>query len=419
VAWNISYFLDRCLLDELPLHLQEAIRDRGLLTSNGNRVSNKVSFCGLITCQGGNYIFLPRKTDRGSEKKVHKKYAPDLFKALRKYHREVSSLLNVNEDGVELEGTDNISAIYSLIDDYRKNGLYSKRQTHRNKNKGKPDWPRTISRHQPVLSNIGPAYIEYEGVQRNNSADGEISRIHAYIIKELDDKFGEIFIGNKSYKHDGILPPQTLEKNYFISRLEHELRNVYSERDVILIRTLINVVNKIFNNQIEETVIGIRGFHTIWEHMLNKVLEGKVDINKEFSFPSYVDNQGAVYPAKLKGQRTDTILADYKKNQFSVIDAKYYDAVSLGTAPGWPDLVKQFFYAKAVESLKPTASVKNYFIFPGNNSHFDHALMSKDDSLATDHRYPPIFCKYIDPAEVIKAYISGANLSQFSQELLS
>lgn len=417
--WNISYFLDRCLLDDLPSPLQETIRERGLLTSNGSRVSNKVSFCGLITCRGSNYVFLPRKTDKTSEGNAHKKYAPALFKALRKYHREVSSLLNVNEDGVELEGTDNIADIYFLIDDYRKNGLYSKRQTHRNKNKGKPNWPRTISRHQPVLSSIGPAYIEYEGVQRNNSADGEISRIHAYIIKKLDDKFSDIFIGNKSYKHDGIHPPQALEKNYFISKLKNELRNVYSERDVMLIRTLIKVLNKTFHNQEEETVIGIRGFHTIWEHMLDKVLDGKVDINKEFSFPSYVDNHGTVYPAKFKGQRTDTILADYEKNQFSVIDAKYYDAVSLGTAPGWPDLVKQFFYAKAVQSLKPTASVKNYFIFPGNNSHFDRAFMSKDDSLVADLRYPPIFCKYIEPAEVIKAYISGIKLSKLSEELLS
>jgi len=419
VNWNVSYFLDRCSLDQLPPDLQELIRGRGLLTSNGSQIGNKVSFCGLISSRDKNYVFLPRKTNKESERIIQKKYAPALFRALRKYHREVSSLLNLNENGVELEGTDNLSLIYSLIDDYRTNGLYSKRRTHRNKNKGKPDWPRTIARHQPALSSIGPAYIDYEGIQRNSSVDSEVSRIHAFIIKEIDDKFGEILMGNTSYMHDGINIPQTLEKNYFISKLEHELRNVYSERDILLIRTLIDVVNKIYHSQVEQTVIGIRSFHTIWEHMINKVLTGKVDISKEFSFPTYVDAEENKYPAKQKGQRTDTILENPEKNQFSVIDAKYYDADSLGTAPGWPDLVKQFFYAKAVESLKPEASVKNYFIFPGSSNHFDHAYMSKDAILAADIQYPPIFCKYIEPTEVIKAYISGVKLFRLSEELLT
>ena len=49
-----------------------------------------------------------------------------------------------------------------------------------------------------------------------------------------------------------------------------------------------------------------------------------------------------------KRQRTDIVISD-KSNQRFAVDAKSYTATK--DAPGWPDLVKQFFfYEKAVKS---------------------------------------------------------------------
>ena len=49
----------------------------------------------------------------------------------------------------------------------------------------------------------------------------------------------------------------------------------------------------------------------------------------------------------------------------TVVDAKYYRAQGLDSAPGWPDLVKQFFYARALKAYCPEPTVNNAFVFPG------------------------------------------------------
>ena len=47
--------------------------------------------------------------------------------------------------------------------------------------------------------------------------------------------------------------------------------------------------------------------------------------------------------------QTDIILED--EIGYTIIDAKYYSAKSANTAPGWPDIAKQFFYEKALREV--------------------------------------------------------------------
>ena len=84
--------------------------------------------------------------------------------------------------------------------------------------------------------------------------------------------------------------------------------------------------------------------------------------------PVYRERSGREIAKPQKGQRVDIFLYELSSKEVCVIDAKYYDGSSLDHAPGWPDLVKQFFYAKSLTAgnLKhEVTAVRNYFIFPG------------------------------------------------------
>ncbi len=89
------------------------------------------------------------------------------------------------------------------------------------------------------------------------------------------------------------------------------------------------------------------------------------------------------------------------------MDTKYYGAQGLESAPGWPDLVKQFFYAKALSVYCPGAKVKNAFVFSGQGPLTYVHMKNRETEQTEDIKYPPIKCVYIDPLELIKLYLAG------------
>ena len=106
------------------------------------------------------------------------------------------------------------------------------------------------------------------------------------------------------------------------------------------------------------------------------------------------------------------------ENSCWVIDSKYYTATGAHNAPGWSDLVKQFFYVKAVKLIYPKIeSIKNIFIFPGVNNSLSNIEMvyreeSKDETklakLAED--FIPIECLYLDPNDVMESYLKSKKI---------
>ena len=106
------------------------------------------------------------------------------------------------------------------------------------------------------------------------------------------------------------------------------------------------------------------------------------------------------------------------ENSCWVIDSKYYKATDAHNAPGWSDLVKQFFYVKAVKLIYPKIeSIKNIFIFPGVNNSLSNIEMvyreeSKDETklakLAED--FIPIECLYLDPNDVMESYLKSKKI---------
>ncbi|WP_200856300.1 LlaJI family restriction endonuclease, partial [Klebsiella pneumoniae] len=107
-----------------------------------------------------------------------------------------------------------------------------------------------------------------------------------------------------------------------------------------------------------------------------------------------------------KGMRLDIFIKD--ENRCWVIDSKYYTATGATDAPGWSDLVKQFFYIKAIKLIYPELKeIKNIFIFPGVTNLISKIQMTyRDESKEVEklvkltEDFVPIECLYLDPNDV-------------------
>ncbi|PCI63048.1 MAG: hypothetical protein COB38_13660 [Gammaproteobacteria bacterium] len=119
-----------------------------------------------------------------------------------------------------------------LLDDFRQNGIYTRRRDIKKINQGKIDWKRTINKVIPFpASNGEPVYLDTHGIKRQYFNNCEIAIIHASVIHKLDKQFSWIVTGNirpiAPELRDYILPKGNVE--YQISRVKNELNQTYSE----------------------------------------------------------------------------------------------------------------------------------------------------------------------------------------------
>ncbi|NRQ43609.1 LlaJI family restriction endonuclease [Rheinheimera sp. YQF-2] len=415
MGWQISTFEDRTPVAGLPAPVAALIQSHDLTTSSGD----KVSFCGVLIAKNSLNLFVPRNSARSVNGEDQQYLTPLMMHALRKYHHRFKSGLTNNDNGIGFVGTEKLSLVYQLLEDYQKFGIYRRRSTIKVVNTGKPDWSKTISKFVPVSSAGNIVYTDYIGSKHKYSADFEIAKIHAFLIKRLDTRYALMFKGKSIFTDHSLPKPSSIKTSYMLAKLETELKSVYSNRDIWLIKNLITLLKQEYGQLETTTVIGIKYFHVMWEHMLSQVLSNVVNLNGELPTPAYLNTDNQLVPAKNKGQRTDIILASADNATHTIVDAKYYDATNATGAPGWQDLVKQFFYAKALEFVYPNSRIKNAFIFPGSKAAYKTVHMQDRKSNNTlDSLYPPIHCFYIDPLIVLNSFNSDNKLKELTQQLL-
>jgi len=418
MACNLYHYTDRALISSLPSDLKAQMRNQYLITGDELRVS----FCGVVMDAAGAHVFLPRNSitpENGSRSSY--RIASSLMKAIRRYSESRSSKLYSLDEGLECIGSHRLSLISALLEDFCANGLYARRLSERVLNTGKPDWKRTISSQVPFPGKGGPVYLDVYGTRRRYVSECEIARIHAEVIRELDTAYGWIVTGSEvsmSLDIRNVPPPKSGVVGQ-LGLLTTELMAVFSEREIRLLKLLCEYLQCKRGRNASDSVIGLRHFHGMWEHMLDKSLLCTFPVNKLLSVPAYRFDDGSLKVAASKGQRTDTVLRIPDSNTYAVVDAKYYGAQGLDSAPGWPDLVKQFFYAKALQVYSPGAKVSNAFVFPGKGPLSSAHMKNRTTKLVEDNSYPPIQCLYLDPICLLEHYVCGKKLEKFSKNLLS
>ncbi|MGG6134525.1 LlaJI family restriction endonuclease [Pantoea allii] len=418
---NIIYLTDRMPVTDsnIPSLVMDELRKMGLISKD----KHNIHFCGIISFSEGLAVFLPRnssKTDNCNFFPAHY-----LFRAIFKYYNSKDTAFFAEDDGNELIGGKSLSLATSLIDDYLTNGLYVRRIRLKTTNSGKIFWPDTIARRTAYPSMRGPAYIDFSTTCSRFVADSETTKIHAFVIRELYPVYGALWTGEQRIPERSLSNITLPTGNFqvWISKLRKELQLSYSERDIFLIRSLLQYLENERGIISSKVLIGVQKFHSLWEAMLDDCLIGKYQVNNKIPIPVYKTIDGVYVPMAQKGQRTDTVLYNSDKTQAAIIDAKYYDAKNPNTAPGWPDLVKQFFYHNVISYVVPANTlISNHFIFPGCSKMLkavyvaerDKELVSNSDCLT---EYPPIHCHYQEPIELLRLYVAGEKLAELTKEI--
>lgn len=410
---------DRCALsilggDAYPAWLKNEIVTRGLVADG----AQTISFCGLIAGDSEVFVFVPRGSGMPMTASGQHDLAALTTSCLELYGRRKPANTIPDESGqVEVERDALLALVRELLDDYRLNGLYVTTSRRQTRNNGKTDWKRTIRKIVALPDADGmPVYPELIGTSRCASLDSIITRIHGAVVARLDAMFGWWVTGQTGGRVAADLgaDPELLDMvEYCIAMLKREMELVYSDRHMRLIRNLLRYFRHFRLAGGSPVVIGMRDFHWIWEHMLSEIAYGRADVSAKLPVPVYYSEDGARQPAPGKGMRPDLVLQLAARKHLVVVDAKYYSARDAGTAPGWHDLVKQFFYAKALKVIYPGWTVDNVFAFPGSGELSIAAVETLDGSRRFDELFPPVRCVYIDPVQVMRHFVAGT----FSDEV--
>lgn len=437
---NTEIFLDRCSVKSLPVQIQNFIIDNQLVSSRENQF---VSFCGVILLEGKKYVFFPRSTDKKIIDSDQYKYAKLLVSTLHRYFNQTKNTVFHPDDEFQpsdMLGLDQFEIRRKILTDYLDNGLFFSKQDALRKNKGKINWNITLKKGSLFPDkNNSPIYLDYYSKKINDFHD-EVAKIHVGVLQQIfednlffDTKFKKI---PYSVKYANASKLNTISK---IKILKSELKNQYNSRSIRLIKLLIDFLKNYCTKNSKSTVVGVTKFHYAWEHMLAETQSNTVNLNNLLPKPMYIATDTTKKPAIKGSMRTDICFIDELTKTVTIIDAKYYQATSVENAPGWGDLVKQFFYEKALKTLPRYSeyTIKNMMIFPGSTQNFEKVRMASilrpipnlshfifkevisfslrdailkkfiinsDYLQFRDKDFPPLDCNYIPPLKLMDLY---------------
>ncbi|EGR2423719.1 LlaJI family restriction endonuclease [Vibrio cholerae] len=421
--FSFEFYNDRSLLSVLPKGLYKSMKEKGLITQG----SEYVHFCGVITYESSTAVFLPRnsKIDIALNRS---QLARNLLKAIQRYKFSTDSATETADYGKEVISSDSITLFVALLEDYIINGLYTQREQEYLLNQGKIDWKRTLNQKTAYLSGGSAFYPDTIGERKQIDRQGAITRIHAHIIRDICRKAGWIAFPDPNIPLNELstIPNVIEDFDLQIQMLNRELHVSYSDRDIFLLKGLIQYLKHESGDDNNEFVVGIRECHGLWEKMLDSCLLHKETVNQRMLAPLYKIS-GNYLLAPAKGHRTDTVLKHPTAKKYVIVDAKYYGAHNINTSPKLADIVKQFYYAQAMKIIENDVEcLANVFIFPGKSGSIESIHMAKkgpkkqfthSDCLDTD--YPPVQCIYQDPIELIEHYSKGRYLKELTKKLLN
>lgn len=407
---------DRQLASSLTIETADLLRHLDIIKKDN---VERVYFCGTLVTNKRVLIFLPRNslTSISNSDITPPKLASNILLALHKY-RSSTSVGSGESPEDQPSGLDILADIVWLLKDYISNGIYSTKIRKQSFNNGKTNWNRTIRNEFPFPGNAGaPVYLNLHSEKTILNEQNAVSLIHAEVIKKLDNLFSWIITGDATIKTSSdieYMPVISDSSEKKSALLKRELSSTYSDRETRLLNCLINYIDNSSEGFTGDYLIGVRVFQGVWEEMLRATLPSVKSINHLLPKPAlYLRDSNDVL--LTKGMLTDIV--SFVDSDVSVIDAKYYRAEGAGDSPGWADIVKQLFYAKAIQSLGLGLNISNWFAFPGKHEAITEGpikaigMIDPTNRLLLNADFEPIGCAYFCPIEIISRYNANSKFS--------
>jgi hypothetical protein len=415
----IHIHLDRSYKQAIPDNLKSEI---ALQIGDVDPDKAKIAFCGFLFKGQEAHVFMPRGSSIKEGALTNSEQARLLFQCLTKYCRTNESFLQKEGKSTLVGNPQILPLIVEILSDYKANGIYTSEYFFTRRGfHGKTDWRKTIGSVNPHIEDEEVIYPHFINRFTNSFFANEVTKIHCSILQAIKMRFGWLLPDLESFTFGQ--NTRVSNRSADIGILKSELIGVYSDSKIHTLKMLLRFMENDFNSGKNESVsYGFSDFQYVWEHMLRSVLSPTHSFS-DMPVPAYREKAGRELRKDQKGQRIDIFLYEPAVKAACVIDAKYYDGSSIDHAPGWPDLVKQFFYAKSLTAgnlKREVSTVKNYFIFPGVSRDASPDMVSVVDSSGhLDSEFPPIKCMHVSPEQIIKSYISNKPLIDLRRQLFN
>lgn len=358
-----------------PMEITDIWQEKRICRLHGKMISFEVT--GLLIFKGEFLMIFPKSYELPTTDIKIKKHIEILIKVLLKYKTEnvldpLESELLGGKNGGNIE---NLITAYQLIQDFTQNGYLLKETLIKSTNySGKVDWPTTIKKRHPILSE---KYVVYDNPifhKKITDQQNLLVKLHKYCIYKSIEEFGWL-LGISS---DFAEPEQNLLINYdltfLINFLTSELNNTFVDRGINVITLLIQFISGVNPENPEEKLetLATPYFQNVWETMCSVNFKNQYHSLKQIipKLKWEIDSNATVQP-----QRPDLIII--RGNTLYILDAKYYNIEK--NLPGWSDIVKQLFYGYTIysniqsnENLVPHLKIHNItrvynaFLFPSS-----------------------------------------------------
>ncbi len=274
-------------------------------------------------------------------------------------------------------------------------------------NRGRPHWVKTVAKCSPVLiqgSAIYPTVI----ADRREGVLNDISALQVGALRKLLQRYGMpdpgCSIEHAEQATGSIVeswPIPEDQRTYFERRLAIEQRSIYRTDTLQLFKLLRELLNtRMAGANPQPQIYGTTAFYSVWEDACRTAMG--VDREMELVVPlgqpvwwAYGEGGKIAYEHR---QIPDIVLV---REQWHVIaDAKYFYPFP-ASRPGWPDIVKQLYYA---ESLRvPKAQVRSIFLLP-LPGHENPTFLGYSTVEDADRDFAVIEAWGLDPIAVFSAY---------------
>lgn len=415
-------FEDRQLANTLDITTVELLQRLDIIKKDN---VERVHYCGVLVTNAKTLLFLPRNSFSSIDSSCFSPpaLARKLVLALHKYRS--SKFIGSSGDINETLGLDILSDIIWLLHDYINNGIYSAKIKKKNFNQGNINWKKTIRKEIPFMGVEGvPVYLKLHSEKTKFNEQNNISLIHAEVIKALDVMFSWIITGDESIRISSdidYIPNLCETLEYKCMVLKKELASTYSDRETKLLSSLISYLSNSSEGLKGDYIIGVKSFQGVWEEMLRVTLPNVKPINHLLPKPALY-MRGSNNFIQTRGMLTDIV--SFVGSSVSIIDAKYYRAEGFNDSPGWSDIVKQLYYAKAIQSLDDQLKISNWFAFPGKHESINDGpikaigLIDPKSQLALNDEFPSIGCAYFCPIDILNRYTNNLTFSISEIEIL-
>lgn len=336
--YNEKYFNK---IEDVP-NAKELV-EKNICEEKGNYIAFNVT--GIIILKGIVYIIFPcgYKIDNSYE---NVQVLFDLFTILIKEQK-------MNEDkfdniDIEYEGDGQlISIAYELIKDFKEYGYIRIEQSVEGINiGGKVNWKKTMKLKTQIFNEDSmPVFTDLVNFHTVNDKDALLRALHIYAINKSIAMFGEIFGIKNDYDEDEIMIP--IDKEYALKFLRKERQATYNTRFLRIIDLIIKFIDSQENESNENSIMSFltKNFFAVWELMCKDVFGDEYNNIKQ-NIPRPYWKIGDKQPSYTE-QIPDIL---YKENKtLFILDAKYYYIKK--SKPGWPDLVKQYFYEMSLRAV--------------------------------------------------------------------